>query len=133
MDVPPSDGQRSTPVNIPKGDDEKKEKSKKEKLQKKFQEYLIRTLQNSEGTKGIHKKLVMKYDGGYQNVEINYTPAAGIRVPVPETDELADPMAEEIDIDPFENTYAGMFCPSMERGEARHAVNLPFVVKGASF
>ncbi|MGI9277825.1 MAG: inositol phosphate phosphatase SopB [Endozoicomonas sp.] len=93
-------------------------------LQKKYQEYLVRVIQNAEGTKGIHKQLVMKYGGYYQDLDVNFTPAASLRVSPPEPEELADPMAEEIDADPFEHSYAGMFCPSMARGETRHAVNL---------
>lgn len=92
------------------------------KLDKLYQRYLIEEIQEKEGPKPIEKKLALKYGDQYHYLDVQYKPAAMLEAPAPEDD--LDAISPEGGVNPFHPPYQGKFCPSMNRAEAEHAVNL---------
>ncbi len=82
---------------------------------RKFDNKMIEVL--SKNSKPFHSQFHVYLDGKWKKISTTYTPAAAMRSPISLNTDLSGNRA------PFEKTYDGMLCPSMERN-TKHAVNM---------
>ena len=89
-----------------------------------YDKALALTLKNN-CARPYKKKLALCVNGQPRNATVEYTPAACVRVNPPEEDLLEDLATQAAGTcDPFKNPYHGKFCPSVQRDEPDHCVNL---------